>query len=79
MGEYVLAHCYGCEAPSRDLLAAFGVEREPGHAATLPAPAYIPPDPKPFILEPEPRCRRISRLPRQSTTWLTSNRSKAAG
>ena len=20
MGEYVLAHCYGCEAPSRDLL-----------------------------------------------------------
>ena len=54
MGEYVLAHCYGCEAPSRDLLAAFGVEREPGHAAVLPAPAYIPPDPKPFILEPEP-------------------------
>ena len=51
MGEYVLAHCYGCEAPSRDLLAAFGIEREPGHAATLPA-AYIPPDPKPFILEP---------------------------
>ena len=53
MGEYVLAHCYGCEAPSRDLLAAFGIEREPGQAATLPA-AYIPPDPKPFILEPEP-------------------------
>ena len=53
MGEYVLAHCYGCEAPSRDLLAAFGVEREPGHATTLPA-AYIPPNPKPFILEPEP-------------------------
>ena len=53
MGGYVLAHCYGCEAPSRDLLAAFGVEREPGHAAVLPA-AYIPPDPKPFILEPEP-------------------------
>ena len=53
MGDYVLAHCYGCEAPSRDLLAAFGVEREPGHAAVLPA-AYIPPDPKPFILEPEP-------------------------
>ena len=54
MGEYVLAHCYGCEAPSRDLLAAFGIEREPGHAATLPAPAYFAPDPKPFILEPEP-------------------------
>ena len=54
MGEYVLAHCYGCEAPSRDLLAAFGVEREPGHAATLPAPAYFAPDPKPFILEPVP-------------------------
>ena len=53
MGEYVLGHCYGCEAPSRDLLAAFGIEREPGHASVLPA-AYIPPDPKPFILEPEP-------------------------
>ena len=54
MGEYVLAHCYGCEAPSRDLLAAFGVERELGQAAALPAPAYFAPDPKPFILEPEP-------------------------
>ena len=53
IGEYVLAHCYGCEVTSRDLLAAFGIEREPGDAAVLPA-AYIPPDPKPFILEPEP-------------------------
>ena len=54
IGEYVLAHCYGCEVPSRDLLAAFGIEREPGQAAALPSPAYFPPDPKPFILEPEP-------------------------
>ena len=53
MGGYVLAHCYGCEAPSRDLLAAFGVEREPGQAAALPA-AYREQDPKPFILEPVP-------------------------
>ena len=69
MGDYVLAHCYGCEAPSRDLLAAFGIEREPGTSGDASCPCIHPAGPE--TVHPRTRTAPPAHIPFASAEATT--------